>query len=93
MVVDMKESQLAVLLPQDEKELLRESEENRVENVKSFNSAFLHVWLSLMLIILKQNMYRVAELYDLGEEKPPADSGHLGGAKQRQNAEMKIVLY
>lgn len=71
----MEESKLAVLLPQDEEELLTGRE--AVETVtfstrRSLASSFTGND--------RTDMYRVTELYDLGEEEPPADFGHLQGA-------------
>lgn len=70
MVVNVEESHLTVLLPQDEEDLPQEKR-------YTFNYAsFLH-WSVL------RSTYCVTELYDLGEEKPPAHSGHLKEANEQ----------
>ncbi len=69
-VVNVKESHLTALLSQDEEELL--IKRTRGDSF-TFNPVFLH-WYWMLLQIFT---YCVTELYDLGEEEPPADSGHL----------------
>lgn len=80
-VVNMKESHLIVLLPQDEEDLpIGKSRDDRY----TFNFVLFWHWN-----VFLTNTYRVAELYDLGEEKPPADSGHL---EEASNGEFYILF-
>lgn len=81
-VVNMKESHLAVLLPQDEEKLLITEERRRPSHfgVLAVIPPILSYWTFFM------RTHRVAELYHLGEEKPPADSCHL----EEENHEFDI---
>lgn len=73
MVVDVKEGQLIVLLPQDEEQLLTERGREREElQLCSLTLEMNFTGIKTVLCI-----HRVTELYDLGEEEPPAGSGHL----------------
>lgn len=67
-VVNVKERHLAVLLPQDEEELPGGEE----RYTSRCSHSHWNVWTA--------GTYRVTELHDLGQETPPADSGHLEGA-------------
>lgn len=77
MVVHVKKGDLVVLLPQDEEDLRVQTEMERRHD-RDCCIPFIHAAYG------QAGTHRVTELYDFGEEEPPADFGHLHEAHRQE---------